>query len=87
MSILYSLKLILNIIYFLVQTVYRMFVFVCCFASFDSRVAWALQSLLQAKMAVQHASIFAKKYGTLVRYTFFVMVWVRYAGTLFEFAY
>ena len=41
MSILYNLKLILNIIYFFVSTVYRMFVFVCCFACYDSRVAWA----------------------------------------------
>ena len=50
---------------------------------------------------VRYASIFAKKYGTLVRYAFFVMVRVRYdgtvrlscsgtgryVGTLFEFAY
>ena len=35
-------------------------------------------------MAVRYASIFAKKYGTLVRYAFFVMVQVRYVGTLFE---
>ena len=28
---------------------------------------------------VRYASIFAKKYGTLVRYAFFVMVRVRYA--------
>ena len=39
------------------------------------------------KMAVQYntvryASIFAKKYGTLVRYAFFVMVQVRYVGTV-----
>ena len=33
---------------------------------------------------VRYASIFAKKYGTLVRYTFFTMVRVRYVGTLFE---
>ena len=43
---------------------------------------------------VRYASIFAKKYGTLflqwygygalVRYAFFVMVRVRYGGTLFE---
>ena len=33
---------------------------------------------------VRYASIFAKKYGTLVRYAFFVMVRVRYVGTLFE---
>ena len=43
---------------------------------------------------VRYASIFAKKYGTLVRYALFVMVRVRYAffvkvrvryvGTLFE---
>ena len=29
---------------------------------------------------VRYASIFAKKYGTLVRYAFFVMVRVRYVG-------
>ena len=34
---------------------------------------------------VRYASIFAKKYGPLVRYAFFVMV--RYVGTLFELAY
>ena len=34
---------------------------------------------------VRYASIFAKKYGTLVRYAFFVMVRARYVGTLFEF--
>ena len=44
---------------------------------------------------VRYASIFAKKYGTLVQYacfvmvrvrcTFFVMVRVRYVGALFEF--
>ena len=34
---------------------------------------------------VRYASIFDKKYGTLVRYTFFVIVRVRYVGTLFEF--
>ena len=33
---------------------------------------------------VRYASIFAKKYGTLVRYAFFGMVGVRYVGTLFE---
>ena len=33
---------------------------------------------------VRCASIFARKYGTLVRYAFFVMVQVRYGGTLFE---
>ena len=33
--------------------------------------------LLQPRMAV--------RYGTLVRYAFFVMVRVRYVGTLFEF--
>ena len=33
---------------------------------------------------VRYASIFAKKYGTLVRYAFFVVVRVRYVGTLFE---
>ena len=33
---------------------------------------------------VRYASIFAKKYGTLVRYFFFVMVRVRYVSTLFE---
>ena len=43
---------------------------------------------------VRYASIFAKRYGTLVRYAFFVMervryaffvmVRVRYVGTLFE---
>ena len=37
--------------------------------------------------AVRYASIFPKKYGTLVQYAFFVMVRVRYFGTLFEFAY
>ena len=31
---------------------------------------------------VRYASIFAKKYGTLVRYAFFVMVRVRYVGTV-----
>ena len=51
-------------------------------------------------MAVRYASIFAKRYGTLVRYAFFcdgtgtgtlvryaffVMVRVRYVGTWFEF--
>ena len=36
---------------------------------------------------VRYASTFAKKYGALVRYAFFVMVRVRYVGTLFEFAY
>ena len=30
---------------------------------------------------VRYASIFTKKYGTLVRYAFFVMVRVRYVGT------
>ena len=33
---------------------------------------------------VRHVSIFAKKYGTLVRDALFVMVRVRYVGTLFE---
>ena len=33
---------------------------------------------------VRYASIFAKKYGTLVRYAFFVMVRVRYVGSLLE---
>ena len=34
---------------------------------------------------VRYASIFGKKYDMLVRYTlFFVMVRVRYVGTLFE---
>ena len=33
---------------------------------------------------VRSASIFAKKYGTLVRYASFVTVRVRYGGTLFE---
>ena len=33
---------------------------------------------------VRYASIFAKKYDTLVRYAFFVMVRVRYVGTLLE---
>ena len=32
----------------------------------------------------RYASIFAKKYGTLVRYAFFGMVRVRYVGTSFE---
>ena len=46
------------------------------------------------RSTVQYASIFAKKYGTpflywykygtLVRYASFVMVRVRYVGTLFE---
>ena len=31
---------------------------------------------------VRYASIFVKKYGTLVRYVFFVMVRVRYVGTV-----
>ena len=31
---------------------------------------------------VRYASIFAKKYGTLVRYAFFVKVRVRYVGTV-----
>ena len=31
---------------------------------------------------VWYASIFANKYGTLVRYAFFVMVRVRYVGTV-----
>ena len=35
-------------------------------------------------MAVRYASIFAKKYGRLVRYAVFVMVQVRYGGSLFE---
>ena len=55
---------------------------------------------MQSRMAVRYvvtvryASIFDKKYGTLVRYAYFVMVQVRYAffemvrvqfvGTLFE---
>ena len=30
----------------------------------------------------RYASIFAKKYGALVRYAFFVMVRVRYVGTV-----
>ena len=34
---------------------------------------------------VRYTLIFAKKYGTLVRYAFFVMVQVRYVDTLFEF--
>ena len=33
---------------------------------------------------VRYASTFAKKYDTLARYPFFVMVRVRYVGTLFE---
>ena len=33
---------------------------------------------------VRYASTFAKKYGTLVRYSFFVKIRVRYGGTLFE---
>ena len=33
---------------------------------------------------VRYASIFAKKYGMLVRYVFFVIVRVRYVGMLFE---
>ena len=36
---------------------------------------------------VQYASIFAKKYSTLIQHAFFVMVWARYVGTLFEVAY
>ena len=31
---------------------------------------------------VRYASIFAKRYGALVRYAWFVMVWVRYVGTV-----
>ena len=31
---------------------------------------------------VRHASIFAKKYGTLVRYVIFAMVPVGYVGTV-----
>ena len=31
---------------------------------------------------VQYASVFAEKYGTLVRYAFFVMVLVRYASKI-----
>ena len=31
---------------------------------------------------VRYASIFAKKYGTLVQHVFFVMVRVRYVGTV-----
>ena len=31
---------------------------------------------------LRYASIFAKKYGTLVRYAFFVTVQVRYVGTI-----
>ena len=31
---------------------------------------------------VRYATIFPKKYGTLVRYAFFVMVRVRYVGTV-----
>ena len=34
---------------------------------------------------VGYASIFAKKYGTLVRYVFIVMVRVRYVGTVRRF--
>ena len=33
---------------------------------------------------VRYPSIFAKKYSSLVRYAFFVMVRIRYVGTLFE---
>ena len=33
---------------------------------------------------VRYASIFVKKYGTLVRYAFIAKVRVRYVGTLFE---
>ena len=37
---------------------------------------------------VRYASIFAKKYGTLVRYVFFVMIRVRYGyGTLVRYAF
>ena len=35
---------------------------------------------------VRYATIFAKKYGTLARYAFFVIVQVRYVGPLFKFA-
>ena len=35
-----------------------------------------------ARMAVRYASIFAKKYGTLVRYAVFKMVQVRYASKI-----
>ena len=41
-------------------------------------------STLRYVGTVLYASIFAKKYGTLVRYAFFVMVRVRYVDTLFE---
>ena len=36
---------------------------------------------------VWYASIFAKKYCTLVRYALFVMVRIRYIGMLYEFTY
>ena len=39
-------------------------------------------STVQYVGTVWYASIFAKKYGTLVRYAFFVMVRVRYVGTV-----
>ena len=50
----------------------------------------AIRRLLLSRMTVRYgtlvryALIFAKKYGTLVRYVFFVMVRIRYVGTLFE---
>ena len=34
--------------------------------------------------SLRYSSIFAKKYSTLVCYTFFVLVRVRYVGALFE---
>ena len=46
----------------------------------DLRItAWKIFSL---RPWVRYASIFAKKDGTLVRYDFFVMVRVRYVGTV-----
>ena len=38
--------------------------------------------MIKSGSTVRYASIFAKKYGTLIRYAFFVMVRVRYDGTV-----
>ena len=50
-----------------------------------------LQKMLtnsQSRMAVRYGSILARKYGTpffvMVRYVFFVIVYIRYVDTLFE---
>ena len=55
-----------------------------------SENVWKLQTaIINRPMSkdgstVRYASIFPEKYGTLVRYIFFVMVRVRYVDTLFE---